>query len=65
MKTFDKSEIGISDNGESEFRSLIEIINEIKKVRDGFSTSAMSEYVIYLQGYKECLDDVINYLERI
>ena len=38
---------------------------ELEKYRDNFSTHSMNDHTLYLQGSKNMLDRVINYLKVI
>ena len=55
--------INIEDNGE--LTNLNEVILEIQGFVDQFSTHAMSEYSLKLQGQKEAYLDVIEYLRKV
>lgn len=56
----------ISDSQDGEFHDVREIIAELEKYYDNFSTHAMSpESTAYLMGKEEMLEDVIYYLKRI
>jgi len=57
-------DINISDN-EGTLRNVEEIITTMKKLHDTFDTHAMSDYKIYLEGQKDMLSDIIDYLGRI
>lgn len=54
----------ISDR-DGELRDIAEIISELKEIHEGFSTHAMSDEVLFLQGKKKMLAEVIQYLERV
>jgi len=54
----------ISDN-EGELRDVSGVVAELKELRDNFDTDSMSDYSLTLQGQKEMLSAIIEYLERI
>ena len=54
-----------SDGGDADYVSKPEMIEALKEYSANFSTHAMSEYTMFLQGQKERLEDVIEWLERI
>ena len=41
------------------------VVAEMKEVRDNFSTNAMSDHALFLQGKFEMLNEVIEYLEYV
>ena len=57
-------EINISDN-EGTLRDVAEIIKSMELLHKNFSTHAMSDYKLYLEGQKDMLGDIIDYLKRI
>jgi len=54
----------ISDTG-GELRDISEIVAELKEVEANFSTHAMSDFALFLQGEKFALNKIIEYLERV
>ncbi|GEM_PF-1819368 len=54
----------IRDN-EGNLRDKDEIIAELTEVAANFSTHAMSDYALFLQGEKSALNKIIKYLKRI
>jgi hypothetical protein len=60
---------GIADNTfcaiHGEVRDIDAILDELKEIRDGFSTHAMSDHALLLKGKKEMLDEIITYLGRV
>ena len=46
-------------------RDIDAILEELRDVRDNFSTHAMSDHALWLKGKAEMLDEVIAYLERV
>ena len=53
----------VSDNGE--LQDLEELIEELEPFVEQFSTHAMSDYALYLQGQKDAYQDVLKYLKRV
>jgi hypothetical protein len=60
---------GIADNEcyaiNGNVRDIDAIIEELRDIRENFSTHAMSDHVLWLKGKAEMLDEVISYLERV
>lgn len=54
--------IGDSDG---ELRDIGGIIAELKEVLADFSTHAMSDHQLFLQGQRSALVKIIDYLERV
>lgn len=54
----------ISDN-EGELRDISGVIAELEEVQRNFSTHAMSDHQLFLQGKAEMLCEVIQYLRRV
>ena len=54
----------ISDS-DGELRDISGIIAELKEVEANFSTHAMSDHALFLQGEKSALNKIIEYLERV
>ena len=54
-------DINITDNSAKEFSQ--ELITQLENVYNKMSTHAMSEYTLILQGKKQMLGEVINYLK--
>jgi hypothetical protein len=54
----------ISDNS-GDLRDISGIIFELEEIEGDFETHAMSDYTLYLQGKKDMLNEVIQYLKRI
>ena len=52
-----------ADNGN--VRDIDAILVELKEIYENYSTHAMSDRVLWLQGGKEMLGEVITYLERV
>jgi hypothetical protein len=63
-KTFKGYGLAISDS-RGRLRDMTAVIAELKEVRDNFSTHAMSEHTLFLQGKLEMLNEVIEYLEYV
>ena len=61
---FTKYGFSISDN-QGELRDVSGIISELKEIKDNHSTHAMSDHVLFLQGQKDTLEQVIAYLKRV
>ena len=55
--------VSVKDNGE--FSSLDDIIEELTKFLNQFSTHAMSDHGLFLQGMEYAYQDVIDYLARV
>lgn len=55
--------INITDNSAKEFSQ--ELILELENVYNNMSTHAMSEYIMVLQGKKQILGEIINYLKYV
>lgn len=51
----------LTDNSAKEFAE--ELLSELKALQSGFSTHAMSDRTIFLEGKEEMLDDIISYIE--
>lgn len=56
-------ETNITDNSAKEFAS--ELLAELKKYKEKFSTHAMSDRTIFLQGKLEMLSEIIGYIQYI
>lgn len=54
--------IGLPDTTASEFAEAL--LFELVSLQNGFSTHAMSDRTIFLQGKKEMLDEIIDYLKK-
>jgi len=63
-KTFKGCGLSIADSSGT-LRNITEIIAEVKLVKNNFSTHAMSDHALFLQGKLEMLNEVIEYLEYI
>ena len=59
-----KCTIGIADS-QGNLRDVDEILSELRKALDAFSTHSMNETALYLQGKRDGLKDAIEYLERV
>ena len=46
-------------------RNIDEIIDELDRLHSNMDTHAMSDHELFLQGRKEMLGEVINYLKSI
>ena len=55
--------VGVGDDGE--FTNLDDVIQELTKFTEQFSTHAMSDHVLTLKGREEAYLDVIDYLKRV
>jgi len=60
----DICDINIPDST-GELRDIEEIIAQLANVHTGFSTHAMSDHALYLQGQKNMLGQVIDYLQYL
>jgi len=60
---WDKYGNGISDC-RGELRDIAEIISELEDIKANFSTHAMSDHQLFLEGKVEMLNEVIEYLRR-
>jgi hypothetical protein len=60
----DQLGILISDN-EGNLRNVDEIISELQGLYDGWDTHSMNDSALYLQGQKDMILNIINYLKRI
>jgi len=56
--------ITIADN-DGNLRDVDEIIAELQNLYDNYDTHSMNEYTLYLQGEKNMILKVIEYLKRI
>jgi len=54
----------IADN-DGNLRDIDEIIAELQKLYDNYDTHSMNEYVLYLQGEKNMILKIIEYLKRV
>lgn len=54
--------ISLPDTSAKEFAD--ELLNNLSNLRDNFSTHAMSDRTIFLQGQKQMLTDIIDYLVK-
>jgi hypothetical protein len=61
---FEKYGHAISDY-DGDLRDIGEVIAELEEVQRNFSTHAMSEHQLFLNGKAEMLSEVIQYLRRI
>jgi len=50
---------------DGELRDMSGILSELEEVQRNFSTHAMSEHQLFLQGKAEMLSEVIQYLRRV
>lgn len=50
-----------------ELRNISEIISELEEIEGNFSTDAMSDYALFLQGKAkaEMLNEIIQYLRKV
>lgn len=59
---------GIADNSYNsttgEVRDVAAIVEELKEIEAEFCTHAMSEHALFLQGKKQMMSEIIEYLER-
>jgi hypothetical protein len=60
----DQLGILISDN-DGNLRNVDEIISELQGLYDGWDTHSMNDSILYLQGQKDMILNIINYLKRI
>ena len=65
--TWNECSLVISDNVSSSdnLRDRDEIIDELTKVYDNYSTHSMNESALFFQGEKAMLGQVVDYLKRI
>lgn len=65
--TWNECSLVISDNVSSSdnLRDRDEIIDELTKVYDNYSTHSMNESALFFQGEKAMLGQVIDYLKRV
>jgi len=61
---FENYGFAISDC-DGELRDIGGIIAELEEVQRSFSTHAMSDHQLFLQGKAEMLNEVIQYLRRV
>lgn len=61
--TINDLNISFPDTSAKEFAD--QLYNELCNFHDNFSTHAMSDHTIYLQGQKKMLSDIIDYLVKI
>jgi len=50
---------------EGELRDISNILSELKEIQQHFSTHAMSDHALFLQGKAEMLKEIIQYLQRV
>ena len=55
--------INLTDNSVKEF--LLEFIDQLTTLRFNFSTHAMSYRKLFLEGKREMLDEIIEYVQKI
>lgn len=56
--------VNISDS-DGNLRNINEIISELERVYNSFDTSSMSEHTLYLEGQKNMLGMIIEYLKKL
>jgi len=56
--------ICIADN-DGNLRDIDEVIEELQKLYDNYSTHSMNDHALYLQGEKNMILEIIRYLKRI
>lgn len=59
----DRCNINLSDNDAYEFSD--ELLTELKRELDVFSSHAMSDHTLFLQGQKDMLRQVVDYLTAV
>lgn len=62
--TFNGYGLSIADS-EGDLRDISGILSVLKEVRENFSTRAMSDHALFLEGKLEMLEEVIEYLEFV
>ncbi len=50
---------------DGQLRDITSIVADLKEVNSNFSTHAMSDHKLYLQGQKDVLVEIIKFLERV
>ena len=56
--------LAIADS-EGDLRDISGIISELEEIERNFSTHAMSDHALFLQGQAAMLNEVIQYLRRV
>lgn len=62
IKEIEKCPLIICDHSVAEWKA--EVLPYLQSVLDNFSTHAMSEHQLYLQGQRKMLEAIINFLEK-
>lgn len=57
--------LNINIEGYGELYNLREVITELRSYYDNFDTHSMNDYCLVLEGKKEMLGGIIEYLEKI
>lgn len=50
---------------QGDLRDIYGVISELEEIERNFSTHAMSDHALFLQGKAEMLNEVIQYLRRV